>query len=340
MIFSDEKVKIIKHDFTDPAFNLACEEYFLKKSRDAMIILWRNSPAIIIGKNQNALAEIDLDYVEKNDIKVIRRLTGGGAVYHDLGNLNYTFIANNDSGFADFKTFLDPVTKFLCSLGLNAGFSGRNDILIDSMKVSGTAQASINGRVMIHGTLLFSVHLDVLANALKPNPLKLKSKGISSVKSRVTNISSHLKSSMDIQDFTQELYTFLLENTPDCTGSELTNEDIENIEKIKADKYDTWHWNIGSAPNFSMQNEKKLESGIVSVMFDIKSGKIERVKFYGDFFGERDISELEGKLIGVAHNHGALSKFFKENECEKYIAFSTPNTLTPLFFKKEETNGS
>jgi len=235
-----EPVYLISHEFTDPSFNLACEEYFFHHRTENYILLWRNSPAIIIGRNQNAYAELDMDYVAENSIPVIRRLTGGGAVYHDLGNLNFTFITNGADGLADFKVFLKPITEYLCSIGLDAEFSGRNDILLKGMKISGNAQANYKSRVMLHGTLLFSVILSVLAKALKPNPLKLKAKGIGSVVSRVTNISEHLEREMRVEDLKIELAVWLT-GTQSCIIYELTPIDEKAIQKLVEEKYGTFY---------------------------------------------------------------------------------------------------
>jgi len=326
-----EPVYLISHEFTEPAFNLACEEYFFHHRQENYILLWRNSPAIIIGRNQNAYAELDMDYVAENKMPVIRRLTGGGAVYHDLGNLNFTFITNGADGLADFKVFLKPITEYLCSIGLDAEFSGRNDILLKGMKISGNAQANYKGRVMLHGTLLFSVSLSVLAKALKPNPLKLSAKGISSVKSRVTNISEHLTRSMNVEELKEELAVFLT-GTESCVPYALTAEDEAEIKKLVEEKYGTWGWNIGSAPSYSMESTALLTGGMVTVNFDVYEGKIISIKIFGDFFGSRDISGLEQKITGTPHERQALLAALEGFELQKYIANITAAEFSELFF--------
>lgn len=324
-------VYLISHDFTLPAFNLACEEYFFHQREENYILLWRNSPAIIIGLNQNVYAELDMDFVRNNAIPVIRRLTGGGAVYHDLGNLNFTFIVNGSEGLADFKFFLKPITQYLCSIGLEAEFSGRNDILLNGMKISGNAQANYKGRVMLHGTLLFSVSMAILAQALKPNPLKLQAKGISSVSSRVTNMREHLNRAMTVEDLKAELAAWLT-GTENCVSYEITNQDIAAINQLVAEKYDTWGWNIGSAPSYSMESTALLTGGMVMVAFDVLKGIIVALKIFGDFFGSRAIGELEERIVGTPHERQSLLAALEGFDLQKYIANTANEEFAQLFF--------
>lgn len=332
MLFDQsEPIYLVVHNHHEPAFNLACEEYYFHQKKENYILLWRNSPAIIIGRNQNAYAELDMDYVRDNSIPVIRRLTGGGAVYHDLGNLNFTFIANGVNGLADFQAYLKPVTDFLCSLGLKAEFSGRNDILINGMKVSGNAQANYKDRVMLHGTLLFSVALNTLSQALKPNPLKLKSKGIQSVKSRVTNIHEHLEKNMDIAEFMQGLAAWL-SHTENCIPHALNSEDEAEIQALVTQKYCTWSWNIGSSPAYSMESTALLPGGLVTVNFNVTNGIISALKIFGDFFGSGEIHELEQKIIGTPHERQALLTALERFSLQNYISRAANEDFANLFF--------
>jgi lipoate-protein ligase A len=324
-------VRIISHSHNDPAFNLACEEYFFKQQKDDIIILWRNSPAIIIGINQNPYAEIDMEYAQKHNIPIIRRLTGGGTVYHDLGNLNFTFITNGKDSFHDFKVFLKPVTEYLRSIGVNTEFSGRNDLLIEGKKISGNAQAAFENRVLHHGTLMFSLTLDVLARVLVPNPLKLQGHAIKSVSSRVTNISSHLHSPMTIEEFVQGLYMFL-SNLKDCVAYELSEEDEKAIKRLVQEKYGTWQWNLGKAPKYSIEKSVRLESGIVTVSFDVEKGHITALRISGDFFGIKDIKEMEAALIGMPHEKAKILSILEEIDVSQYIAKASATTITALFF--------
>ncbi|PKP15313.1 MAG: lipoate--protein ligase, partial [Bacteroidetes bacterium HGW-Bacteroidetes-22] len=192
----------IKDSNTDPYFNLAADEYVMKNFKEDCFMLWRNEPSIIVGKHQNTLAEINVDYVKENSIKVVRRITGGGAVFHDLGNLNFTFIRNSEEGAqVDFRKFTQPIIDVLQKIGINAVFEGRNDLTIDGKKFSGNAEHVWKKRTLHHGTLLFSAVITDLSAALKVNPLKFNDKAVKSVRSRVTNISEHLKEKMDVLEF-------------------------------------------------------------------------------------------------------------------------------------------
>lgn len=330
MLF-DNTVFLFSSSHTSPAFNLAAEEYFLMSKSDNFILLWRNEPSIIIGKNQNAYAELDLDYVKLHDIKVIRRLTGGGAVFHDLGNLNFTFIKNGQQGMADFKEFLSPVTAYLRSLGLSAEFSGRNDILIDGMKVSGTAQTNHHGRVMLHGTLLFDASLSVLSAALKPNPLKLQAKGIKSVKSRVTNISTHLGKAMSISDFIEGLSNFL-SDSESCKGYDLISADEEAINLLASEKYSAFSWNFGNAPPYSIEKSAMLPGGIVTANFEVKSGEIRSLRLFGDFFGTEAITELEKRLQKIPYEPSAVAGALSGIDLSCYIMGASSKDIIELLF--------
>ena len=180
----------------DPAYNLAFEEYVLRNKKEGdFLLLWQNDNAVIIGRNQNTEEEIDKAFVEAHGIKVVRRITGGGAVYHDLGNLNYSFITDCTAFNKDaLAAFTEPVAAALRALGAPAQLSGRNDIVIEGKKVSGTAQRIQDGRILHHGTLLFQSDPEMIAGALKADPDKFRSKSTKSVRSRVGNIADYLLS--------------------------------------------------------------------------------------------------------------------------------------------------
>ena len=206
-----EPILYFETQSTDPAYNLAFEEYILTHFREGnILILWQNENAVIIGRNQNTEEEINKSFVDAHDIHVIRRNTGGGAVYHDLGNLNYSFIADADSvDRAATQLFISPVVNALKDLDLNASFSGRNDILISDRKISGTAQQLSKGRLLLHGTLLFDSNPEMISGALNPDPTKFQSKSVKSVRSRVGNIRSFLHQDMDIRSFWGYLKTHI-----------------------------------------------------------------------------------------------------------------------------------
>ena len=252
---------LIYNDKTNPYFNLAMEEYLLKNFNEDMFILWRNEPSIIVGKNQNTISEINLDYVKEHNIPVVRRQSGGGAVFHDLGNINFTFIANNNNSFSDFKRFTLPIIDLLKTLNINAEFSGRNDLLIDGKKFSGNAQYNYKDKVMHHGTLLFSSQISDMSKALRVKPIKFEDKGIKSVKSRVTNISEHLSTPMDVLEFKNLLMDYLEKTNSDNKYYHLTDYDINEINKLVSQKYNTWDWNFGNSPKYSLHNELKYSGG-------------------------------------------------------------------------------
>ena len=248
---------LIYNEKTNPYFNLAMEEYLLKNFDEDMFILWRNERSVIVGKNQNTLSEINLDYIKENSIPVVRRQSGGGAVFHDLGNINFTFISNNNDNFNNFKRFTNPIIEILKTLDINAEFSGRNDLLIDGCKFSGNAQYNYKNKVMHHGTLLFASQISDLSNALKVKPMKFKDKSVKSVKARVTNISEHLKVPMDILEFKDLIIDYLYKTNTDTKYYTLSELDIININKLVEEKYNTWDWNFGHSPKYALYNELK-----------------------------------------------------------------------------------
>lgn len=297
---------LIYNDKTNPYFNLAMEEYFLKNFCDDIFILWRNEPSIIVGKNQNTLSEINIEYVKENNIPVVRRQSGGGAVFHDLGNINFTFIANDKKGFSDFKRFTQPIINLLRTLDIDATFSGRNDLLIDGKKFSGNAQYNYKNRVMHHGTLLFSSQISDLSNALKVKPIKFEGKGIKSVKSRVTNIREHLKKDISILEFKDLIINYLLNTNSNNKTYDLTNDGIDNIWLLANNKYNSWEWNFGNSPKYSLTNQLKYPGGNVEFNLNVEKGIIKNIKFFGDFFGESDVSYIENLLVGIKHDEDSI----------------------------------
>lgn len=299
---------LIYNEKTNPYFNLAMEEYLLKNFNEDIFILWRNEPSIIVGKNQNTLSEINIDYVKENNIPVVRRQSGGGAVFHDLGNINFTFIANDNKSFSDFKRFTQPIIDLLKTLDIDADFSGRNDLLINGQKFSGNAQYNYKNKVMHHGTLLFSSQITDLSNALKVKPIKFEGKGIKSVKSRVTNIKEHLKEDISILEFKDLIINYLSYISKENIKHKLSEKDIENINNLADEKYNTWDWNFGNSPRYTLTNELKYPGGNVEFNLNVDKGFIKDIKFFGDFFGKSDVSVVEKLLIGIKHEENSLKK--------------------------------
>ena len=310
---------LINNTNTNAYFNLAMEEYFLKNTNEDIFLLWQNENSIIVGKNQNTLSEINYDYVKENNIKVVRRLSGGGAVFHDLGNINFTFISCNDNSFSDFKKFTMPIVEALKELNVHAEFSGRNDLLIDGQKFSGNAQYNYKNKVMHHGTLLFSSEINDLSNALKVKPSKFQGKSVKSVKSRVTNISSHLDKEMTVLEFKDYLMDFINKRDENSHFYELNDKDVESINKLVEEKYSTWEWNFGYSPKYYLYNEVKYPGGNLEFSLDVHDGLIKDIKFFGDFFGKEDISFIENKLRNVKHNEYSIKSALEDVDINNYF---------------------
>ena len=316
MLFIDNK------GITDPQINLAIEEYALKNlgMEDSYLLFYINEPSIIIGKNQNTIEEINTEYVEKNGIKVVRRLSGGGAVYHDLGNLNFSFITKDDGdSFHNFLKFTEPVIQALRKMGVNAELSGRNDLVAEGRKISGNAQFATKGKMFSHGTLLFDSEMDHVVSALKVRKDKIESKGIKSIRSRVANISEFLSKKMTIGEFRQELLRNIFEGYDRIPEYVLTEKDWENIHKLSAERYQTWEWNYGKSPAFNIQHSHRFPVGLIEFRLDVKKGVIEQCKIFGDFFGVGDVSEIEQLLVGVQYERSAIQKALQGIDAKHYF---------------------
>jgi lipoate-protein ligase A len=329
MLFIDNK------GITDPRINLAIEEYALKHLdiNESYLLFYINKPSIIIGKNQNTIEEVNQDYVEQNDITVVRRLSGGGAVYHDLGNLNFSFITKDDGdSFHNFKKFTEPVVKALGKLGIQAELSGRNDIMAEGKKISGNAMFATRGRMFSHGTLLFNSEMDHIVSALKVKKEKIESKGIKSVRSRVGNIADFLKEPMTIEEFRSFILTNIFEDQSEIPEYVLTNEDWENIHKISEERYQKWDWNYGKSPKFNLQASHRFPVGSIDIRLEVSKGNIENCKIYGDFFGVGDVAELEHKLIGVRYEKEAVSSVLEGIDVQHYFGKVTKDDVLQLIF--------
>lgn len=312
---------ISNNSITDPTLNLAMEEYVLKNlpAEESYFLFYINRPSIIVGKNQNTIEEVNQSYIDAHNIDVVRRISGGGAVYHDNGNLNFSFITDDDgNSFHNFQKFTEPIVQALQSLGVNAELTGRNDIQVGQAKISGNAMVKVKNRMFSHGTLMLNSDLDEVQNALKVNPAKIKSKGIKSVRKRVANIHEFLDEPLEIEEFKKIILKTIFGET-EVEEYKLTNEDWKNIEKLSNDKYRTWEWNYGRNPKYNFEREEKFEKGFVQIKFDVKRGKIEHAKIFGDFFGVGDVTDLENALVGCLHDFEHIEEAL--SECDLYHYF-------------------
>lgn len=314
----------IINNSTKPDYNLALEEYCFKHllHQDKVFILWINEPTIVVGKHQNTLEEINQEYVRNHDIHVVRRPSGGGAVYHDLNNLNFTIISNEDKGVDfDFKTFSEPVIETLGELGVKADFTGRNDLVINDKKICGNAQAYMTGRIMHHGCLLFDVDLTVLGQALDNSKEKVVSNSVKSVRSRVTNILEYLPEKISVKEFSEKILTNMLSRFPQMQEYQFTEKELEEIEQIRKKKYGNWEWVYGKSPSFNTQREKRFTAGKIQVFIDVKRATIKKIKFYGTFFGNNsDLSMIEAALEGVKYKAVAIREKLLTMELNTYFA--------------------
>ena len=328
-------------EITDPRINLAIETFLLKHLTldEPILLFYINEPSIIIGRNQNTIEEINTEYVEKNHIHIVRRLSGGGAVYHDFGNLSFCFITKDDgNSFRDFGKFTEPVIQSLHKMGVEgAALIGRNDLVIDGQKFSGNAMYSTNGRMTAHGTIMFDSDVEAVVGALKVRKDKIESKGIKSIRSRVTNIRPYL--SDDYQYITtKEFRDKLLLNIFDVDSREevkeykLTDEDWEKIEEISNEYYRNWDWNYGKSPKFELIRRHRFPIGSVEFQMNVDKGKIKNIRIYGDFFGLGEISDVEEKLTGIKYEPQAIGEVFDEMDIKKYFGNITKEELVHLIY--------
>ena len=315
----------------DPYFNLALEEYVFERmdKSKSYFLLWQNDNTIVVGKYQNTAEEIDQAYVDAHHIRVARRLSGGGAVYHDRGNLNFTFIVDRaDAPGLNFKVFVRPVVEALARFGVHAEFTGRNDLTIDGMKFSGNAQYARRGRLLHHGCIMLDSNLTSVADALRVKEAKFASKAVKSVRSRVTTINAHAPAPISMEDFKRALKECAMASgeLEPCT---LTEEDLAAIRKLRDEKYATWAWNYGFSPAYDMRREMKFPAGLVTAHLSAEGGKIKAVRFYGDFFGSGELGELEGAMVGLPLD-GHLTEALEALRVGDYMSGITAEELSRL----------
>ncbi|MBQ9330021.1 MAG: lipoate--protein ligase [Oscillibacter sp.] len=327
-----DKTHYLETGSTSPYYNLAFEEYVLRSRREGeYLLLWQNDNTIVIGQNQNAEAEINRAFVEEKKINVVRRSTGGGAVYHDLGNLNYSFIA--DAGDAERLTmerFTRPIVEALRGLGLDAEASGRNDILVSGRKVSGTAQRVMQGRILHHGTLLFDSDSSMVAGALNVDPEKFKSKSAKSVRSRIGNIRSFLPEDMDLPAF----WAYLKQALAGSGLSEetLTEAELFAVRELEQSKYDTWEWNFGRSPKYTMANKRHFDGGSLEVRVAVEAGSITDIVFYGDFLAVDSMEQVTEALRGCPFRSADVGAVLDTFQLPLYFGAITKEEILDTLF--------
>lgn len=322
----------IVNDNLNPHFNLALEEYLLRGLKKPAFMLWRNSKSVIIGCNQNASMEVNEKYAIENNITVARRLTGGGAVFHDEGNINYTIISNDTNAVGDYEAFTSDLRDFLSDFGIVSTLSGRNDILVNNRKICGNAQGIKNNMIIHHGCILYSTDIKSLSNVLQVNELKYQYKGIKSVKSRVSNLIDLIDNKPSSSEFMNMFKNYLIKKHH-LEEYHLTNEDITEINKLVIEKYGTYEWIFGASPKYNFKNTAKTNAGVIEIYLDVSNGIIEKAKIYGDFFSISPIIDLENSLLGLKHNRNELLKL--NLNIEKYISNLTDNEFIDILTNKE-----
>jgi lipoate-protein ligase A len=333
MIFIDNE------GITDPEINLALEEYALRNFgiNDDYLLFYINAPSIIIGRNQNTLEEINDDYVRKNGIKVVRRMSGGGAVYHDLGNLNFSFITEyKPENLHNFKKFTTPVINVLQEMGVDAEMSGRNDILVEGRKISGNAQFSSGKRMFSHGTLLLDSDLDEVTNALNVKMSKIQSKGHKSVRSRVANIVEFLDAPIAVEEFRKRLLEGLYRDRENFETYQLTEEEWKAVHELKVEKYGNWDWNFGRSPKFNIQRTKRFSVGDIDLRIDVHEGKINAIKIYGDFFGKEPVSEIEELLVNTRYAPEDIEEVLLPIDVQSYFGNIQKEEFLQLVYGEDE----
>lgn len=325
----------------DPRINLAIETHLLKNMPldEPILLFYINEPSIIIGRNQNTIEEINKEYVDEHQIHVVRRLSGGGAVYHDLGNLSFSFIMPDDGdSFRDFQKFTEPIVEALQKMGVKgAHLKGRNDLVIDDQKFSGNAMYATNGRMFAHGTIMFDSDINEVVNALKVRKDKIESKGIKSIRSRVTNIKPYLPK--DKQDMTTEefrdkilLEIFGVDSLDQIKQYHLTDDDWKKIDQISAEYYRNWDWNYGRSPKFNLERRHRFPIGSIEVRLEVVGNVIKDAKIFGDFFGLGEIHDVEEKLIGIKYEKAALEQVIEMIDLEHYFGKITKTEFLDLIY--------
>jgi len=303
---------IVNRSITNPYFNIAAEEYFVKQATEDMCMIWINEQSVIIGKHQNAYAEINYPYVHANHIPVIRRISGGGAVYHDPGNVNFTFIQKTDkTNQVDFKRFTSIIAEFIQSIGIEVTTNKRNSLFAGSLKFSGHAEHVFHDRVLHHGTILFNTDLEILQNCLAPVK-EYSGKAMASVRSDVGNIAPLLSESIDIKMFTQKFAAWMLDFYPGSKTYELMSNEIDSISQLAETKYKTWEWNFGYSPAYTFQVYIPIDTDYLPVSIKVENGKFVQIELHHET-NDNQLSQLLSSMAGVLHKEEEIDEFVENS---------------------------
>lgn len=327
-------MKYIDSQSFDPYFNLALEEYMLKNSgiEEDIVFLWQNTPTVVVGNNQNTIEEVNMPFVKEKKIRVVRRLSGGGAVYHDLNNLNFTFLMRLEKlDNLEIKKFALPVVEALKKLGVPAELTGRNDMTVGNKKISGSAQHLFKNKLLYHGTLLYDTDLEVMAKALQVGFDKIQSKGIKSIRSRVTNIKPYLTQQKTMKDFRESIFRELFSEEK-INRYFLDQNDVRQINRLVKDKYSTSEWNFGHCPSYSIKNSRRFPGGKVELSLGVEKGIIKNCQIFGDFLSLYDVSEIEKSLQGKYYQLETIEKTLSKFDLKYYFGDISLQEVMSAFF--------
>ncbi len=326
-------MRYLKNPNTHPHYNMAFDEFCLESLPidEPVFFLWQNKPSVIVGFNQDVNTEVNLEYLNQQGITLARRVTGGGAVYHDFGNLNYTIVGRSEDLERDYPEYASLMMKALQALGVPATISGRNDILVEGKKISGFAKRVCKNRLMVHGTLMFNVDVDVLTHVLNPSNSKLQSKGIASVRSRVANLSDYLPELPDIQTFKNRLEEILSNHYADAEY-QLSEEDLAHIQRLADEKFSTWEWNYGRSPKATLVHSARLACGTVEIHLTLAENRIASCRFGGDFLGNLPASDVETALVGIPYDINEIRKCLSKIEISHYFDRVSVENLIEMIF--------
>lgn len=324
---------IIENPTNNPYFNIATEEYILNNFNEDCFLLYINKPCIIVGKHQNTLSQININFVKEHSIPVVRRMTGGGTVFHDLGNLNFSFIMERqDDTDSGFKKYTQPIIDVLQAMGIPAILEGRNDLTIEGKKFSGNAKLLSHNKLLQHGTILFNSHIESLTEALIVNPAKFTGKGVQSVRSRVTNIANYLKDPLSIHEFKDRIIEHITHLYCDSHIYHYSQKDLEAIEALVKQKYETWDWDFGVSPNYSFNKTTRITAGTFEVHLDVVSGIIQKCRIFGDFFTNEDISLIEKAVLSCTHSESDIKSALSAYSVSQYFQNTTIDEFISCFF--------